>query len=137
MHTIGSPVRLFGQSTVALGRYGTALWVDNHTEEWLGPSERGQRLAGRMVGVGPSEGMSCNGKASRDGLRTRSGTPTASVAAATSAEPGVTGDVQSSGAASMVFRVCADDTWTRVAMEEEAGRIALGHVDGAITLLEY
>jgi len=39
--------------------------------------------------------------------------------------------------ASMLFGVRDDDAWTRIAMEEEAGRIALGHVDGAITLLEY
>ena len=111
--TIGSPwtVSLFGQSAIALGRYGTALWLDNHTEEWLWPSERGQRLAGWVARF--------------DG--------DAATATATDAEP----TVPESSGASMVFCARDDDAWTRIAMEEEAGRIALGHTDGTITLLEY
>ncbi|KAF8141422.1 hypothetical protein EV363DRAFT_1465835 [Boletus edulis] len=117
-HTIGSPIRLFGQAATALGRYGTALWLDNHTEAWLEPSERGQRLAGRIVRAGGPNGFDRG-----VGVGTGTGTePTA-----TSSDPG----------APMLFGVRDDDAWTRIAMEEEAGRIALGHVDGAITLLEY
>ncbi|KAF8547779.1 hypothetical protein OG21DRAFT_1424220 [Imleria badia] len=113
--TIGSPIRLFGQSAMALGRYGTVLWLDNHTEEWMGPSVRGQRLAGRVV--------------KEVGDRGRCG----SEGGTTDAEPTAT----NASDASMLFGVRDDDAWTRVAMEEEAGRIALGHGDGAITLLEY
>lgn len=107
---------------MALGRYGTALWLDNHTVEWSGPSERGQRLAGRVFPLGGEEGV--NGDQA-------STTRASGMAAA--AEPSA---VSSTGAA-MLFGVREDDAWTRVAMEEEAGLIALGHVDGAITLLEY
>ncbi|KAF8840404.1 hypothetical protein BDN67DRAFT_648658 [Paxillus ammoniavirescens] len=107
VQTIGSPVRLFGQSAVALGRYGTVLWLDNHTEDWLGPSERGQRLAGKLL-------------APIDDLP----------------HPIPVEQVGSS-AASMVFGVREHETWTRVAMDEESGRIAVGHTDGPITLLEY
>ncbi|KAH7890969.1 hypothetical protein F5I97DRAFT_113044 [Phlebopus sp. FC_14] len=107
IQTIGSPVRLFGLSTLALGRYGTVLWLDNHTQDWLGPSELGQRLAGKMLD--PLQGL---------------------VRAAPAEQ------IESSRA-SMVFCVSEDDTWNRVAMDEESGRIAIGYTNGAITLLEY
>ena len=148
---------------MALGRYGTALWLDNHTEVWSGPSERGQRLAGRLVRVGDDndegggdEGMNERRKSSGEvressrgqdhdsdpggnGTKTVPSTSTSvTTGLATDAEltPAVT-SVSSSSGALMLFGVHGDDAWTRVAMEEEAGRIALGHVDGAITLLEY
>lgn len=96
---------------MTFGRYGTALWLDNHTEEWWsGPSDRGQRLAGSVLHV-------------HLGVR--------------SSEQGTEPIVSKSSEASMVFDVQQDDAWTRIAMEEEAGRIAIGHTNGAITLLEY
>ncbi|KAG8221100.1 hypothetical protein J3R82DRAFT_2621 [Butyriboletus roseoflavus] len=131
IHTIGSPLRLFGQSAMTLGRYGTALWLDNHTEDWLGPSEHGQRLAGRMVQL-VDEGLAMVGVGAPGGGG--SGGVQMATTPATGAEPTV--PTNSSGA-SMVFGMRGDDAWTRIATEEEAGRIALGHTDGAITLLEY
>ncbi|KAF9233840.1 hypothetical protein BU15DRAFT_53373 [Melanogaster broomeanus] len=107
VQTIGSPVRLFGQSAVAIGRYGTALWLDNHTEEWLGPSEQGQRLAGKLLA------------------------PIEELARAVPVE-----QMESSGA-SMVFGVRGDDAWMRISVDEESGRIAVGHTSGTITLFEY
>ncbi|KAF9224163.1 hypothetical protein BS17DRAFT_830672 [Gyrodon lividus] len=107
VQTIGSPVRIFGQSAVALGRHGTVLWLDNFTQDWLGPSERGQRLAGKLLA------------------------PIEDLAGPIPAEP------VESGGASMVFSVREDETWTRVAMDEESGKIAVGHTNGPITLLEY
>ena len=99
--TVGLPGGMFGQSAMALGRYGTALWLDSHTSEW--PSDNGQRLAGWVARFG--------------GELDAALTPTSDV--------------------SMVFGVRRDEAWARIAMEEEAGRIALGHTNGAITLLEY
>lgn len=95
---------------MTLGRYGTALWLDNHAEYLMGPSERGQRLAGRLL----TEGGESGGEVAN-----------------------ASGEAADASGVSMVFGVRDDDTWTRVAMEEQAGRIALGHDDGTITLLEY
>lgn len=36
-----------------------------------------------------------------------------------------------------VFRVNERDDWTRVALQEEEGKMAIGHVDGRITILDY
>ncbi|KAG2093140.1 uncharacterized protein F5147DRAFT_657520 [Suillus discolor] len=102
VQTIGSPVRLFAPSSVALGRYGTVLWLDSHTEDWAGPSDCGQRLAGRI-------------------LTATGGFPTS----------------QHGSHDSMVFRVRDDDQWNKVAVDEESGRIAVGYVNGSITLFEY
>lgn len=102
VQTIGSPVRLFSPSSVALGRYGTALWLDSHAEDWVGPSDCGQRLAGRI--------LMATGESSTS---------------------------QRSSGASMVFRVRHDDLWNKVAINEESGRIAVGYVNGSITLYEY
>jgi len=104
VQTIGSPVHLFSPSAVALGKYGTALWIDSHTEDCLGPSDRGQRLAGKLLTVA-GESPSIN---QPDGSK-----------------------------ASMVFGVRDDDLWNRIAMDEESGRIAVGYVNGSITLFEY
>ncbi|KAG1787517.1 uncharacterized protein HD556DRAFT_952766 [Suillus plorans] len=102
VQTIGSPVRLFAPSSVALGRYGTVLWLDSHTEDWAGPSDCGQRLAGRILTA--TGGFSTSQHGSHD---------------------------------SMVFRVRDDDLWNKVAIDEESGRIAVGYVNGSITLFEY
>ncbi|KAG2111101.1 hypothetical protein DEU56DRAFT_216184 [Suillus clintonianus] len=101
MKTIGSPVRLFAPSSVALGRYGTAIWLDSHTEDWMGPSDCGQRLAGHMM-------------TTEESLNRPHGSH-----------------------ASMIFRVRDDDLWCKVAVDEESGRIAVGDVNGSITLFEY
>jgi hypothetical protein len=36
-----------------------------------------------------------------------------------------------------VYRVNERDDWTRVALQEEEGKMAIGHVDGKITILDF
>ncbi|KAJ8489232.1 hypothetical protein ONZ45_g13665 [Pleurotus djamor] len=48
VQTIASPVRLFSTTDMALGSYGTALWIDTHTEEYFSP-DSGQRLAAHTL----------------------------------------------------------------------------------------
>ena len=47
--TIGSPIRLFATYHMALGTHGMAIWLDSHTEDYFGQSDRGQRLAGCLA----------------------------------------------------------------------------------------
>jgi len=108
VQSIGSPVRLFALSHVALGPYGTALFIDSHTEDYFAHGDHGQRLAGEVL---------------------------AQVLDESSDESGIYHS--SSGMASMVFGVRPHDEWHCVAMDEEAGRIAVGCVDGGVTLFEY
>lgn len=107
--SIGSPIRLFALSHVTLGPYGTALFIDSHTEDYFTQGDHGQRLAGKILP-----------QTIYDEHRDENGNYQVS-----------------SGMASMVFGVRENDQWYRVAMDEEAGRIAIGCVDGGISLFEY
>jgi len=110
VQSIGSPIRLLALSHVTLGPYGTALFIDSHTEDYFAREDQGQRLAGEVLAQMPDEDG--NGERGDDYHAL-------------------------SGMASMVFGVREQDEWYRVAMDEEAGRIAIGCVDGGITLFEY
>lgn len=94
---------------MALGPYGTALWIDSHTEDYFGHSDRGQRLAGRF-------------------------SPSLTSEEVTSVE---LIDQVASTAARSVYDVSENDSWVRLALDEEEGRIALGSVDGQISVLEF
>jgi len=108
MQSIASPVRLHAPSPMVLGLHGTALWVDSHTEDYFGDSGHGQRLTGRILSdTEPHNDI----------------------------EPSV--HMPSNEMASIVFRVQEHDGWTRLAIDEGEGRVAVGAEAGAITLLEY
>jgi hypothetical protein len=105
---IDSPVRLFASPQMTLGKYGTAVWFDSHTEDYFGQSDRGQRLAGRVLDT----------RLCADRIGDVSGQA-----------PNVM--------ASTVFGVRELDGWIRLAIDEEEGRLAVGCVDGDIVLFEY
>ncbi|KAJ3743768.1 hypothetical protein DFH05DRAFT_1400248 [Lentinula detonsa] len=106
--TIVSPVRLFAITDMALGSYGTAVWLDSHTDYH---AEVGQRLAGLMLGF------------SKDKAET--GGDNASAVE------------QSSTRASMVFGAHETDDWNRVAIDEGGGRTAVGSITGEIIIDDY
>jgi len=107
VQTIASPINLFSTSHMALGDYGTAIWLDSHTEDYF-DSVRGKRLAGSLLASHDDD----------DG------------------DDDAATNVPSS-AAGMVFAIQEDDTWVRVALDEQEGRIALGSNTGSISILEY
>jgi hypothetical protein len=106
--TIGSPVRLFATYHMALGTHGMAVWIDSHTEDYFGRSDRGQRLAGCLLPA-------------KDSIKEELA-PDLLIDATTR---------------SSVLDVSEDDKWVRVALSEEEGRIAVGSNDGFISVLEY
>lgn len=112
MQSMNSPIRLFALSHIALGLYGTALFIDSHTEDYLGQSDHGQRLAGMVLT-----------EASKMSLNTMNDDATEAIA--------------SNALATMVFGIKEHDEWTRVTMDEESGRIAVGCIDGGVSLFEY
>lgn len=52
-------------------------------------------------------------------------------------DDGIEGQVGTMVRESSVYQVTERDEWTKVALQEEEGRIAIGHVDGRITVLDY
>ncbi|KAG5718076.1 hypothetical protein E4T56_gene20687 [Termitomyces sp. T112] len=106
--TISSPVRLFSKYHMALGSRGTAIFIDSHTEDYFHRGDVGQRLAGSYA---------------RD---------------VSSVENDVEDSTEvESTMDSSVFGYRENDDWTRVAIDEEEGRIALGFLDGTIEIREY
>lgn len=92
-----------------MGNRGTALWIDTHTEDYFGRSGRGQRLAASLATT------------SEAGDHLEAGE-----------EDYIAPTMDAS-----VFGVCEEDNWTRVAVDEEEGRVAIGSLDGTVTILEY
>ncbi|KAG6841123.1 hypothetical protein C0991_001692 [Blastosporella zonata] len=107
---LGSPVRLFSTYHMALGSRGTAVWIDSHTDFGGGDGARGQRLAGSCA----SELLDADDDELYDDLNEMASSMDASV-----------------------FGYSENDEWTRVAVDEEEGRIAIGYLDGTILLNEY
>ena len=87
------------------------MWIDSHTEDYFGHSDCGQRLAGRYS----------------SGLMTEDHED----------EEVPLSDQLASTAATSVYRVQEADSWVRLALDECEGRIAIGHVDGKISILGY
>jgi len=50
---------------------------------------------------------------------------------------GVGGDADPAARETSVYVVSEQDEWTRIALEEEEGKVAIGHIDGQITVLNY
>ena len=93
-----------------MGNRGTALWIDTHAEDYFGHSNRGQRLAARLTTTSEAE----------DHLDEAS------------EEDYIVTTMEAS-----VLGVCEEEDWTRVAVDEEEGRVAIGSMHGTVTILEY
>ncbi|KAF7985774.1 hypothetical protein HWV62_389 [Athelia sp. TMB] len=118
MQSLSSPIRLFSQADIALGPYGTALFIDSNQDE--SQSDLAQRLAGQM--------LTRLGKHSDDN--------DSAIQGAASAQELVP-DEPVSGFPSMVFLIREHDNWTRLAMDEQAGKVAFARMNADLELLEY
>ncbi|KAF8661383.1 hypothetical protein AX16_001476 [Volvariella volvacea WC 439] len=115
---IGAPVRLFAVSHMIVGKYGTAVWLDSHSEDHFGSADYGQRIAGRIL-TKPShynENIKCN-------------PPAGGIANSK--------DMASESKAIMEFDFSEDDRWTKVAMVEEEGRLAVASTHGEVLVYDY
>ncbi|KAH6915812.1 hypothetical protein BKA70DRAFT_1216132 [Coprinopsis sp. MPI-PUGE-AT-0042] len=108
--TLGAPVRLFSPTDMVLGPYGTAMWIDNHTEDEFGQAEQGQRLASRV---------------------------TQPLHEDEAEELELTDQESSTTKAGSVLLYNEDVTWGKVAIDEEEGIVAVGGIDGRISVLGY
>lgn len=106
--TLGAPVRLFSLTDMVLGPYGTAMWIDNHTEDAFGEAEQGQRLASKLTPP-PTEARQLE----------------------------LSDEESSTTKARSVFLFNEEVTWSKVAIDEEEGVIAVGSVGGKISVFGY
>jgi len=90
--------------------HGTAMWLDSHTEDYFGQSDRGQRLAGSITLAHDRD--------------------------LHQAHQETTGAVETT-LESSVFRYNEGDDWNCLAVDEDEGKVAIGCNNGTILLLEY
>ncbi|CDO68844.1 hypothetical protein BN946_scf184805.g53 [Trametes cinnabarina] len=139
VHSIPSPVRIFTPSDVVLGRYGTALWIDASTDVNT-PSQagdRGQRIAGKLLTQMPlpTERLRLGERPQDDNV---SPGPVEPATLPSSGDPSGMADAAEHGPAVSVFHIQeSDEKWNRVAVDEEGGRIALGNVNGTVSVYTY
>jgi hypothetical protein len=108
IQTISAPVRLFSITDMTIGSHGTFIWIDTHIEDFYEQSTQGQRLAGRILDPVDNHDET-------DGYD----------------------DTARTTAATSDYDKHEVDTWTRVAIEEEQARIAIGSTEGEVVVLEY
>ncbi|KAI0641981.1 hypothetical protein C8Q79DRAFT_1003403 [Trametes meyenii] len=147
VHSIPSPLRIFTPSDMALGTYGTAVWLDAAADATTPAQagDRGQRVAGRVLtrtpvplpaartrpGEGPQDDHVSPGLG--DPAALNAGATAETVELATGAIPAGRGSTVVS-----VFDVQeTEERWNRVAVDEESGRVAVGHVDGTVSIYTY
>ncbi|KAF8638445.1 hypothetical protein AX17_002202 [Amanita inopinata Kibby_2008] len=118
--TFAAPVLLFSTTHMVMGPHGTALWIDNHTEDYFRSGDRGQRIASVFCPVlersGDEEGGGGGG-----GAEAEAGQP----------------ESTASTMATTVYIIQEGDGWTTLAMDEVEGIIAVGSQEGQIIVMDY
>lgn len=156
VNAVASPMRLFTPFDMVVGKYGTAVWIDAQTDldSPAQAGDHGQRIAGKVLSVPkklynpPSSTTSSSSTAASQ----------SSTAASTSEDAGTLAEVDDSVSAGYVQAAAAatlgvdleedgpvmafdvresEDTWNKLAICEEEGRIAVSDVDGTVTLLYF
>ncbi|CAL1714421.1 unnamed protein product [Somion occarium] len=129
--SITSHMRLFTPSDLTIGQYGTALWIDAQSDltSSTQAGDLGQRLAGKVLRSERDSSWDSDRPLLKPGL------------------PGVlllTNELEENMGTSgslvpvMVFGVWETHSeWSKVAVEEGEGRIALGSVEGRICVMDY
>lgn len=134
-HSLPSPLRLFTPSDMVLGRYGTAVCIDAQTDP-NSPSQagdHGQRIVGMVLSdplADPAAYVTTQGDD-----RVSPGHLNAGVDAHGNEHGGEHG-TRTTPMMQFHLQLRADG-WSRLALDEEEGRIAVGSVDGKVTVFEY
>lgn len=106
-----------GKTTdLALGAYGTAIWLDSHTEIYYQASG-GQRVAGAFANV-ERRTLGEDDESQADGSSFRF-------------------DNSESRPASFVFARQQEESWKRLTLDEEEGVIFLARESGVIDMFKY
>lgn len=117
MGAIAAPIRLAAQTDLALGAYGTAIWLDSHTEIYYQAS-LGQRVAGTFAKL-ERRPQSWDENANQEDTNP------------------ILSDNSETRDASFVFTHQHHETWTGLTLDEEEGVIFLGRNNGVIDVFKY
>ncbi|KAI1790291.1 hypothetical protein LXA43DRAFT_1017343 [Ganoderma leucocontextum] len=139
-HAIPSPLRLFTPSDMVLGAYGTALWLDASTDATT-PSQagdRGQRIATKFL----TPTLVPFGVKAGEGAQDDQVSPGMVDPALMNAMTAMALDEQSETrmedrGVSVLHSQETHELWNRVAVNEEEGQVAVGYVDGRVSVYIY
>ncbi|KAI0766172.1 hypothetical protein BD413DRAFT_697426 [Trametes elegans] len=139
--TIPSPLRIFTPSDMVLGAHGTALWIDASTDAAM-PSQagdHGQRIAGKVLTHAPlPRERLLPGEDPQDDSVSPRFVESAPRGARESAGVRIAEDPVLGRSSVSVFQLQGgEERWNRVAVSEVEGRIAVGHIDGTVTVYTY
>ncbi|RDX54063.1 hypothetical protein OH76DRAFT_1373978 [Lentinus brumalis] len=145
VHQLASPVRLFTPSDMVLAPYGTALWLDASTDPTTlsQAGDHGQRIASKVLtltplpradqvskaGEGPQDDQVSPGPAVLD--------PEWANAAIQESESGAVRAGEVGREVSVLHVQETHELWSRLAVNEEEGQVAVGYVDGRVSVYSY
>ncbi|KAF7798705.1 hypothetical protein EIP86_009929 [Pleurotus ostreatoroseus] len=128
--SLPAPLRIFTPSDAVLGTYGTALWLDAQTDSCC-PAQAGdcgQRIAGKLLRFPSPPSSDQQPDMPRHAVNLE-------VNAEKAAPPGNNAEADTPV---NVFHIQQEnDTWSRLALCDEQGRIAIGCTDGRIVVYDY
>lgn len=126
--SVPSPIRIFTPSDAVLGRYGTALWLDAQTDLPSQAGDRGQRVAGKVLRHVPPPSEENQEPRHAVNLDVQ-----INEASAGRVDAGLSRTTQPS-----LFHLQEDaEDWTRLAVCDDEGRIAVSCMDGRVMVYDY
>ena len=138
---MSSSVRFFGRSEIAISPYGTALWLDSEG------GEDSSDVDSPMYGYTPTSAGSGSGYSDvgeriagkRVGLKVRADVSAADTVAESQSSPKTTNSAVSARTRSIpsLFASHSTESWNAIALDEEAGRVAVGGINGNIDIWNY
>ncbi|EMD36253.1 hypothetical protein CERSUDRAFT_115210 [Gelatoporia subvermispora B] len=135
VHSMPSPVRIFSPSALVLGQRGTALWLEARPDPSVPEqaADLGQRVAGMVL----SQPRRLPPVREVGGNRVMPGYVAEAPAIGTS-ERAVEREDARKKRISVFHETEADEnTWLRVALEDNEGKVAVATANGSILLAEY
>ncbi|KAI0074484.1 hypothetical protein K474DRAFT_1665318 [Panus rudis PR-1116 ss-1] len=138
--SVTSPMRLFTPSHIAMGRFGTAVWIDAETSTPGQAGDLGQRVAGRLLSTRLRSRHGNTSWATTGSNRTLNGQERGGLVAVLNLEANIefAGNEYGIEDPMMVFAVKEEEsTWNRVAVDDAEGRIAIGSTEGRVIVLDY
>lgn len=138
---IPSPLRLFTPSDVVFGAYGTILWIDASTDPTT-PSQagdHGQRIAMKVLMRGSPATLPDNPRRTATGaVDDQTGNPgyVIQIMDAVALDE-ASADASPQAEMSVLHVQDKEEVWNRVSVNEEEGQVAVGYVDGRVSVYTY
>ncbi|RPD53930.1 hypothetical protein L226DRAFT_616091 [Lentinus tigrinus ALCF2SS1-7] len=144
VHQLASPVRLFTPSDMVLAPYGTALWLDASTDPTTlsQAGDHGQRIASKVLTLMPLPKPRAGLDSSQDdhvspGLGSGGMDPELASAIALESDSQTARAGEAGRHVSVLHVQETHELWSRLAVNEEEGQVAVGYVDGRVSVYSY